>query len=359
MSAPNKASRRRRAGIVIATVLALIVGGAFLLPLASYVVTDVVAPAVAQGFDEGKNPHANYWRAVREGNKGYTAASGPYTVPVLIQNGGEIFREIRNGPIASIAPWVLAGVLLAIALFHFLVGPQRVEAASGRKMERWSLGERVMHWYVAVLFIVLAITGLSLLFGRAVLIPVIGLHAFSAYAQFAKLTHNFLGPFFIAGVILEVVVWLRYNLLNREDFQWLKRLGGMFGGKHPHAGRANGGEKVWFWFIATGGLVGVCVTGLALDLPIFGQSREAMQLTQILHAIFAAIWIAIALGHIYLGIWGTPGALEGMTTGYVSEEWMKYHHDRWYEKVKREGPHEREPERLAPRAPPHAPPRPT
>jgi formate dehydrogenase subunit gamma len=337
--------------------LAMIVGGAFVLPLASYVVTDLVAPAVAQGFDEGKNPRANYWRNVREGDKGYTAASGPYTVPVLIQNGGEIYREIRNGPIAGIAPWVLAGILAAVALFHILVGPQKPkEPPSGRKMPRWSVGERVMHWYVAILFIILAITGLSLLFGRAVLIPVVGLNAFSIYAEFAKSVHNYLGPFFMAGVIVEIIVWIRYNLFNREDLDWLARLGGMFGGKHPHAGRMNGGEKAWFWFIATAGLIGVCVTGLILDFPIFGQDRATMQFTQILHAILALLWIGISLGHIYLGVWGTPGALEGMTDGTVSEEWMKFHHDRWYEKLKQAGAGAAEP------APPetpegHAPPR--
>lgn len=182
--------------------------------------------------------------------------------------------------------------------------------------------------------------------------------AFSAYAEFAKLVHNYLGPFLMAGVIVEIAVWMRYNIFDKEDLAWLARVGGMLGGKHPHAGRTNGGEKVWFWFIATGGLIGVCATGLILDFPIFGQSREAMQLTQILHAIFATIWIAIALGHIYLGVWGTPGALEGMTTGQVSEEWMKVHHDRWYEQAKEEGSREAEPGPVgAPEG--HAPPRPS
>ena len=63
----------------------------------------------------------------------------------------------------------------------------------------------------------MGITGLSLLFGRAVLIPVFGLPAFAAYAAFAKLCHNYLGPFFMAGVLVEVVVWMRYNLFTRDD----------------------------------------------------------------------------------------------------------------------------------------------
>ena len=336
----------------------LIVVGALVLPLASYVVTDVVRPALAQGQaasqsggmaqDEAvsqsgrsadkENPRAEFWRGVRDSAPGYTAASGPYTTDVFIQNGGQNFRGIRNGPEAGLLPWVLAGVLAAIALFHFLVGPQKVKGpVSGRMMKRWAFAERVLHWYVAVLFIAMGITGLSLLFGRAVLIPVFGMSAYGAYAAFAKAFHNYVGPFFMAGVIVEVVVWMRYNLFNREDLEWLARLGGMFGGKHPHAGRANGGEKVWFWFIAIAGLVGVCITGLILDFPNFGQSRETMQIAQIVHGVLATLWVAIAFGHIYLGVWGTPGALEGMTQGHVTEEWMRLHHDRWYETVKTEG----------------------
>jgi formate dehydrogenase subunit gamma len=329
-------SRTRRRRMTLAIFL-IIVAGAFAVPLGSYVVTEVVRPALAQTASPTVNPRANFWRGVRDSAPGYTAASGPYTTDVFVQSGGQDFRRIRNGPIASVTPWVFAGILLAIALFHFLVGPQRVEGPPTERMiKRWSLGERVMHWYVAVLFIVLGITGLSLL-RRAVLIPAIGLPAFSAYATFCKALHNYLGPFFMAGVLVEVVVWIRYNLFSREDFAWLARLGGMFGGEHPHAGRANAGEKIWFWIIAIVGLIGVCVTGLILDFPNFGQTRGTMQVAQLLHATLAVIWIAVALGHIYLGVWGTPGALQGMTHGYVTEAWMKRHHDRWYEKMQREG----------------------
>jgi formate dehydrogenase subunit gamma len=348
MNVRQPPTRKQRLRRMLVAILVMIVG-AVALPLGSYAVTDIVRPALAQagkGADpqaakraDPSNPRANFWRGVRESAPGYTAASGPYTTNEFIQNGGQNFRMIRNGWIAYLSPWVLAGVLLAIALYHFLIGPQRVEGpVSERMVKRWSIGERAMHWYVAVLFIVLGITGLSLLFGRAALVPVTGLTAFSAYATFCKALHNYLGPFFMAGVLVEVIVWVRYNLFSREDLAWLARAGGMFGGAHPHAGRTNGGEKVWFWYIATAGLIGVCVTGLILDFPNFGQTRGTMQVSQLLHATLGTLWIAIALGHIYLGVWGTPGALQGMTHGYVTEAWMKRHHDRWYETMQREGP---------------------
>jgi len=202
-------------------------------------------------------------------------------------------------------------------------------------VERWSLGERVMHWYTAILFIVLAVTGLSLLFGRAALIPVLGYDGFAAWANIAITLHNYLGPFFIIGVLLIVTVWLRYNVFRSYDWTWLAHGGGMFGSGKEHlpAGRANAGEKVWFWIIATIGLFGVCITGLVLDFPIYGQDRETMQLMSLLHGAFSVLWISIALGHIYLGTLGVEGAFEGMTTGKVSREWMQQHHDKWYEEM--------------------------
>jgi len=339
---PVARAARHRRWLVFSFVA--IVGGAILLPLAGYVGHGAAVAVAADGQGAGPqhrkgpetNPRADYWREVRQGVPGYTAASGPYTTNVLVQNGGENWRQIRNGPLANIAPWVLAGVLGLIMLYFLMKGTRRVDPpSSGVMVERWSLGERVMHWYTAILFVILALTGLSLLFGRAVLIPVLGYQGFSAWANIAITLHNYLGPFFIIGVLLIVIVWLRYNIFRSYDWAWLAKAGGMFGkGKeHLPAGRANAGEKVWFWIIATLGLVGVCVTGLVLDFPIYGQDRETMQLMSLLHGAFAVLWIAIALGHIYLGTLGVEGAFQGMTSGKVSREWMQQHHDKWYEEM--------------------------
>jgi formate dehydrogenase subunit gamma len=329
-------TRLRRFTILLASVL-LLVGGALLLPVIGHVYATLDGAALAAEAQE-VNPRADYWREVREGDAGYTSASGPFTTNVLIQNGGEIWRQLRNGPVATFGAWGMAAVLALIALFHLLVGPNRLDRSlSGDRVPRWSVGERTLHWYTAILFIILAVTGLSLLFGRAVLIPLFGLEGFSAYATAAKALHNYLGPFFLAGVLVEVVVWARFNLFNRDDAEWLRHAGGMFSGKHLHAGRTNAGEKVWFWFIATIGLIGVGVSGLVLNFPVFGQERETMQIANLIHSIFGMLWVAIALGHIYIGTLGTPGALDGMTKGHVSKEWMQQHHDRWYAKLEAEG----------------------
>lgn len=341
---PDNRNAARRATVhkrVMLWGLVSILLGSLLLPATGYLYTGLAgSPAVAAQTDTD-NPRANYWRAVRQGEDGYTSVPGGKGEgrQVLIQNGGQIWREIRNGPVASIAPWVLGVVLLLIAVYYLIMGKKRIDGTpSGRTVERWSGGERLVHWYTAILFIILAITGLSLLFGRAVLIPLFGLQGFSAYANVAMVVHNFAGPLFLVGVILEVIAWIKYNTFKGYDWEWLKQFGGMMRrGSHPPAGRANAGEKLWFWFIATVGLIGVGISGLILDFPNFGQSRETMQLANVIHATLGILWIAIAFGHIYLGTIGVEGAFRGMATGRVSEEWMQQHHNIWYEEMQSGG----------------------
>ncbi len=323
--------------------LSIILGSTLLLPLASYVYTDLVAAVAAE---RKTNPRANYWRAVRLGDKGYTAVTGQKLdgtaankeYNVLTLNSGQNWRLLRNGPAANISAWVLAVILASILLFVIVRGQVKLERRpSGRLVRRWSLAERVLHWYTATLFIILAITGLSLFFGRAVLVPVFGYEGFSAYAQASIYVHNYLGPFFIVGVVLEIIAWVRYTIPNKTDWEWIKQGGGILSkGKHPHSEHINAGEKIiTFWAgLAILGLT-VSITGLYLLGWIGSGMRETMQTANLVHSIAAVLWTAIQLGHIYLGAWGVEGSFQGMWKGEVSEEWAKQHHDLWYEEVKK------------------------
>jgi len=88
----------------------------------------------------------------------------------------------------------------------------------------------------------------------------------------------------------------------------------MFTKTHAPAGRMNAGEKIWFWILATLGVV-VCLTGIAMVAPVYGialpawaealpwltGTRADMQQANLLHAGLGIVWTAIALGHIYIG----------------------------------------------------------
>jgi formate dehydrogenase subunit gamma len=294
--------------------------------------TEVQDPAIKGEI----NPRAEFWRAVRRGASGYTAVAGEDR-GVLIRNGGENWRVIRNGLVSTITPWLLAGVLLAIGLFYIIVGQDKLEEPpTGPYLKRWALWERILHWVTAALFIIMALTGLTTLFGRAVLIPVFGLSGFSVFAQWSLWIHNYTGPLFIAGMLIELVVWFRINIPRWRDVVWFKNLGGMVGsGPRPHAGRINGGEKAWFWLLFFCG-IGLAVTGVILDFPIWGQDRITMQVSNIIHSVLGLGLLAASFGHIYIGTIGAEGTFRGMWRGDVSAQWAKQHQDLWYEKRMRE-----------------------
>jgi len=308
----------------------LIISLAFVLPVVR----------AHQGEQEGHphavpdNPRSAFWRQAREGVAGYTAVQGQET-GVLIQSAGQNWRQVRNGPVAAAGGAVLGLTVFALGAFYLWRGQVPLShPRSGRTVARWTLGERVLHWYTAALFLWLTLTGLSLLYGRALLIPLIGHEAFSIWAALAKLTHNFTGPLFIAGLLLMIVAWARHNLPNRLDIEWFKSFGGMIGDTHPSAERMNAGEKAWFWLLAFGGVL-LSASGLVLDFPNFGQERWAMQIAHLIHVVFGLVLIAGSLGHIYIGSIGTEGALEGMVSGEVDTAWARQHHDLWYAELAR------------------------
>jgi formate dehydrogenase subunit gamma len=64
--------------------------------------------------------NAPVWRDVRGGENPYqtTQVRGIET-NVLIQSEGEIWRQIRNGPVTIYGGWLLVVILLAIVAFFF------------------------------------------------------------------------------------------------------------------------------------------------------------------------------------------------------------------------------------------------
>ena len=325
--------RGRRRAVIVTVVVSLMVSMA--LPLTGYCAYETGLMQTAQAQDseeEAVNPRAENWRAVRGGTEGYSAVSGE-EAGVLIQNGGQKWRAVRNGPVSFYGGSLIIAVLIALLAKHIVKGRDKLESRTGRTITRWSTFERVMHWYVAISFIILAITGLSLIFGRAMLIPVMGKEGFAAWAALAKPVHDYLALPFAAGLALLMLMWLSHNIPKSYDFQWLKSLGGAIGDGHPPAGFFNAGEKVFYWLLFLGG-VAMTLSGVYLLFPNLETVRESMQFWHIVHSSSGLFLIAVALGHIYLGSIGTEGVLEGMVSGDVDEGFARQHHSLWYEEVK-------------------------
>jgi len=297
--------------------------------------------AMAQGDTQAQRqqvqPYNNapVWREVRSGEEQYTSIKGRET-GVLIQTFGETWRALRNSWIVPIAGWFIVVFACVLALLYWSRGPMKMQSKpSGRLIQRFTLIERAAHWTVAISFCLLALSGLVMMVGKYVLLPVIGYTLFSWLTQLAKVLHNFTGPVFMAGVVLMIVVFVRYALPRAGDLNWLIKNRGGVVNAHVPCGFLNGGQKMWFW----GGLVvmGIIlsVSGLVMDFPNFDQVRSTMILANIVHSAVAGLMMGLSLFHMYMGSKiGVEGAYEGMRYGYVDEAWAKEHHELWYQDVK-------------------------
>ena len=331
---PESADRRLCAGVFLAFLIGLL--GLTPMPGDVAMAADKVQTELA---GKPNNPGAQLWRDVRQRDtqiKGVTQVQG-MDAGVLININGERWRRFRMEQLIPAVGVALGGVLGLILLFHLVKRGVPIAAGlSGKYLHRFKEIDRLLHWSVALVFIFLAITGLILLTGRVVLIPLLGPELFGAVASASKEGHNLFGPLFLVGVVGLFIRFVSKNFLGKGDIGWLFKGGGFFAGKHPSAGFFNMGEKIWFWLVILVGLV-ISVTGLILEFPFFGQDRQLMALALVLHGVGAALLIAGSFGHIYVGTAGMKGSLNSMTTGYVDLNWARQHHDYWAEECEQRG----------------------
>lgn len=296
-------------------------------------------------------PHndAPTWRQIKGGEKGYSSLPNP-EAGVLIQEkaqfpgqsrattAGEAWRQYRNGPLTKIGGWLLVIALIAIAAVYFFKGPIKLtEHRTGRLIERFTSVERIAHWTVAISFVILAFTGIVMLFGKHVLLPLFGYTLFGWLAYACKNIHNFVGPIFTISVIVFFIIYVKDNLPHASDVKWIKRLGGAVGKGHVSAGRFNAGEKLWFWGgVVVLGLV-VSTSGFVLNMIVPGlqYDRSMMQIANLVHLSASVLVTAMSFAHIYIGTIGMEGAYQAMRTGYVDDTWAREHHDLWYEQIER------------------------
>jgi formate dehydrogenase subunit gamma len=250
---------------------------------------------------------------------------------VLVQPVGRVWDYFHEVLLRRIGVAVIFGMLIALAIGYFVLGRLRISAGrSGTKVTRFTAFERFSHWLTAISFVVLALTGLNITFGKIVLRPLIGPDAFSTFAQYAKYVHNYISFSFVLGLMLIVTMWIKDNIPRKIDWVWLKQGGGFIPSKHPLAGRFNAGEKLVFWF-ALGAGIAVAISGYLLMFPFYVSNIAGMQFAQVVHSLIALAFIAVILAHIYIGTLGMEGAFEAMGTGSVDLNWAKEHHGVWLE----------------------------
>jgi formate dehydrogenase subunit gamma len=294
----------------------------------------LAAPSIAQQ-PTSVNPTAssvNEQKLLQELNRVEGRISIPDTKEgVLIQPAGRSWRFFHEVVLRWIGTIALIGMFALLAIFYLVRGTVKIAAGrSGRMLLRFDVLERVVHWMTAVSFIILALSGLNLTFGKPLILPLVGPEMFTNISIAFKYAHNYLSFPFTLGVVCMLYLWLQGNIPNELDVKWLKEGGGIIGDKHPPARRFNAGQKGVFWVVVLGGAI-MAISGYILMFPFYGTNIAGMQWAEIFHGVVGVLFIAAILAHIYIGTLGMEGAFEAMGSGEVDLNWAKEHHKLWVE----------------------------
>ncbi len=210
------------------------------------------------------------------------------------------------------------------------------------RVRRYSGSARLNHWVMALSFVLLLLSGLSLFHPSLFFLS--GLFGGGSTVRWL---HPWVGVVFAVSFLGLFFRFLPANLPERTDFKWLAGLRHVLSGHDeylPEVGKYNAGQKLVFWIQAF--LVPVMLfTGLMLWAPGlawleqtlgFKATMDQKRLAALVHALAAVSAIVVWVVHVYAAIW-VRGTISAMTRGTVTGGWGWRHHRRWLKKEVAEG----------------------
>src|SRR5665647_1830267 len=92
------------------------------------------------------------------------------------------------GKLPIIGGVAIIGMFALLLVFLLVRGRIRIyQGFAGTKILRFASFERFTHWVTASCFVVLALSGLNISFGRILILPLFGAQAFATLSAYAKL----------------------------------------------------------------------------------------------------------------------------------------------------------------------------
>lgn len=197
---------------------------------------------------------------------------------------------------------------------------------------------RVLHWLVAIFFILSLVSGFGLYSPWLYrwLTPLFG------GGPMTRFLHPWFGLLFDIFFLFQFLNWLVPMSWTKADSRWMRRIKQYTTNKEKmepkDVGFFNGGQKIYFWLIAFSGLL-FLITGLFLWFD-HAVPRWLVAASYVVHDIAALVMLAGFIIHIYEGTAAQPGTFRAMTNGTVTKEWAWTHHPAWYKDVTGRDPRE-------------------
>ena len=200
-------------------------------------------------------------------------------------------------------------------------------------IDRYTSGERILHWVTAITFLLLTASGLAFFHPS-----MYWLANLLGGGTWARILHPFIGVVMFVAFLLMALKFWHHNVLSGNDRAWLGRIGDVIANrddKVPPIGRYNPGQKILFWVLLASMIV-LLVSGIALWRPYFAPAFGigTIRFGALMHALSALALILLVVVHIYSSFW-VKGSTDAMLSGKVSRGWAKAHHPKWYEEATR------------------------
>lgn len=198
-------------------------------------------------------------------------------------------------------------------------------------LRRYSDGDRMNHWVVALLFVATALTGLAF-FHPALY----WLAELAGGGPWARILHPFAGVLTFVFFLGMIIRFAGHNKIGPQDRAWMARWREVLGNREelvPEVGRYNGGQKMIFWIMVVC-LVVLLATGIVFWRPYFRDSFSigTIRIATLLHSVAAVVLLVGFIVHVYAAIW-VKGTVRAMTIGTVGRNWARKHHLGWYKEV--------------------------
>ena len=190
---------------------------------------------------------------------------------------------------------------------------------------------RVLHWSVAIAFI------LSLLSGFGLYSPWLyrWLTPLFGGGTMTRILHPWFGLLFTIAFFFQFLNWFVPMHWTDGDSRWMKRMRGYVSNREKlepkETGYFNGGQKLYFWAIVVSALL-FLITGLLMWFDNV-VPRWVVPISYVVHDIAALVMLAGFIIHIYEGTAAQPGTFRSMVDGTVTEDWAWTHHPKWYADV--------------------------
>ena len=199
------------------------------------------------------------------------------------------------------------------------------------KLLRYTPFERANHWLAAITFILLALSGLA--FFHPVFYP---LNQLFGGGVWTRILHPFIGVLMALSFGVMFFNYRKLNVMTPADREWLRHVREVVDGDDrnmPETGKFNGGQKLLFWLLVVCMLL-LILSGIVIWRAYFSFlfPLAVVRLASVVHAVAAAIMIALIIFHIYAGFW-TKESIDGMLYGQVRRAWAKQHHPAWFRQM--------------------------